>query len=93
MLWWKVTSCKYVIPPPAISFTPPFFPCSHKEQLDELKVADPEFYSFLLENDEKLLDFSGSENELSEDELGEDSDCEQRTSEADTQDSGSDQVM
>ncbi|GBP76687.1 Nucleolar complex protein 2 homolog [Eumeta japonica] len=44
-------------------------PANHKQDLQKLKEIDPDFYSFLEENDEKLLDFNiESENSEAEDE-------------------------
>lgn len=44
-------------------------PESHKKSLEKLKNIDPDFYNFLEENDENLLNFdTGSEDEASENE-------------------------
>lgn len=36
---------------------------SHKEQLQALKTADPEFYQYLMDSDKALLDFSDDEED------------------------------
>jgi nucleolar complex protein 2 len=36
---------------------------SHKESLTQLQETDPEFFQFLKDNDQKLLEFSESESE------------------------------
>mmetsp|Transcript_5441 Transcript_5441/g.18317 ORF Transcript_5441/g.18317 Transcript_5441/m.18317 type:complete len:793 (+) Transcript_5441:122-2500(+) len=54
---------------------------SHKAELEKLKETDPEFYEFLKEEDEELLDFDDDDEEdddLSDDEDGEDDDDDAR---------------
>ena len=50
-------------------------PDQHKQDLERLKIEQPEFYKYLQENDENLLKFGESEEEEEEDEEEEDAEA------------------